>query len=108
MTSATPRRIEKRPAAGWPYLSSFVSIGFALTFLGPALTYLRERTGSTTGEIAVLFVAQSIGYLCGSLFSGRFYDHGSGNRAKFTGVVHKSIVARSRPRNSLSATPTIV
>ncbi len=77
----------KRPAPGWIYLSSFIALGIALSLLGPSLTYLRERAHVSTGEIGVLFVAQSLGYLIGSLLIGRLYDRGFGHRALAGGLV---------------------
>ena len=77
----------KRPAPGWIYLSSFIALGFSLSLLGPSLTYLRERAHVSTGEIGVLFVAQSLGYLIGSLLIGRLYDRGFGHRALAGGLV---------------------
>lgn len=76
----------KRPTAGWVYLASFVVMGLSLSMLGPALTYLRERAGVSKGDIGALFVAQALGYLIGSLLSGRLYDHGYGHRAVAGGL----------------------
>ncbi len=76
----------KRPPAGWLYLAAFITIGMAQQLLGPALTYLRGRTGSTKGEIAILFVASSIGYLVGSLSIGKMYDRGLGHRGVALGL----------------------
>ena len=76
----------KRPSAGWVYLAVFIAIGLSLSMLGPSLTYLRERAHVSKGEIGVLFVAQAIGYLSGSLLSGRIYDRGLGHRALATAL----------------------
>lgn len=70
----------KRPTAGWVYLAIFISIGLSLSMLGPSLTYLRERAHVSKGEIGALFVALALGYLSGSLLSGRVYDRGLGHR----------------------------
>ena len=69
------------------YLASFVSVGLALTIIGPALSYLRDRAGVSNGDIAALFPASSIGYLIGSAVSGRFYDRGFGHRAVAGGLI---------------------
>jgi len=76
----------KRPTAGWVYLAVFIAIGLSLSMLGPSLTYLRERALVSKGEIGALFVAQAIGYLSGSLLSGRIYDRGLGHRALATAL----------------------
>ena len=76
----------KRPTAGWVYLAVFIAIGLSLSMLGPSLTYLRERAHVSKGEIGALFVAQAIGYLSGSLLSGRIYDRGLGHRALATAL----------------------
>ena len=76
----------RRPVAGGLYLAVFIALGLALSLLGPALTFLRERAGVSKGEIGVLFAAQSLGYLVGSLVSGRFYDRGYGHRAIAAGL----------------------
>jgi FHS family Na+ dependent glucose MFS transporter 1 len=62
------------------YLASFLVIGMSLTMLGPALTELRERTGSTIGAIGSLFAAQSLGYIVGSFAGGRMLDRFDGHR----------------------------
>src|SRR4051794_9455598 len=94
----------RRPPAGWLYLASFIAIGMSLTMLGPSLTYLRERTGSTKGEIAILFVTSSIGYLVGSLLSGRLYDRGWGHRALAGGLVGLALSGLLVPHMSTVAT----
>lgn len=66
------------PVAG--YLAMFVALGLSASLLGPALGDLRERTGSSTSAISVLFVCSSLGYLAGSLLAGRGYDRRLGHR----------------------------
>ncbi len=56
-----------------PYFGAFLGLGVALSFFGPALPTLREQTGSTLGEIGLVFGAQSLGGLVGSLLAGRLY-----------------------------------
>lgn len=62
------------------YLGSFLLVGLALSVLGPALTELRDRSGSGIGSIGVLFAGQSVGYIVGSLAAGRLYDRFDGHR----------------------------
>ncbi len=62
------------------YWAAFVVIGISLSITGPALSTLRANVGATLGGIGVVFVAQSVGYLAGSLGAGRGYDAGWGHR----------------------------
>lgn len=61
------------------YWTTFLVIGLSLSVLGPALSELRERSGSTIGSIGVLFVGQSAGYIVGSFVGGRLYDRFRGH-----------------------------
>lgn len=61
------------------YWTTFLVVGFALSVLGPALTSLRDRTGADLGDIGILFVGQSAGYVVGSLAGGRLYDRYRGH-----------------------------
>jgi fucose permease len=87
----------KRSPAGWIYLAAFITVGLSFSMLGPALTYLQRRADVSKGEIGVLFVAQSVGYLAGSLLSGRLYDHGYGHRAMAFGLVGMAGAALAIP-----------
>lgn len=60
-----------RPLA--PYFGAFLGLGIAMSFLGPALPELRHQTGSTVGEMGVVFSAQSLGGLIGSIVAGRVF-----------------------------------
>jgi fucose permease len=56
-----------------PYLAAFLALGVALSFFGPALPTLRDQTGATLGELGLVFAAQSIGGLVGSIVAGHVY-----------------------------------
>ena len=60
-----------RPIA--PYFGAFLGLGIALSFFGPALPELRRQTGSTVGEMGIVFSAQSVGGLVGSIVAGRVF-----------------------------------
>ena len=60
-----------RPLA--PYFGAFLGLGVAMSFLGPALPELRHQTGSTVGEMGIVFSAQSLGGLIGSIVAGRVF-----------------------------------
>ncbi len=62
------------------YLAAFVVLGLASTIAGPALSYLRRRAGTDDAGIGLVFVGQSLGYIAGSLVSGRLVDRGGGHR----------------------------
>ena len=97
-----------RPPVGWLYLATFIAVGLSLTFIGPSLTYLRERAGATKGEIGILFPASSIGYLAGSLISGRLYDRGFGHRAVAGGLIGLGAVSLLVPHVTTVAALSIV
>ena len=62
------------------YLTAFLVVGLSISLLGPALSELRDRTGSDLGGIGVLFVAQAVGYIVGSLGGGAALDRLHGHR----------------------------
>lgn len=69
------------------YWTTFLVIGLSLSILGPALSELRERSGSTIGSIGVLFVGQSAGYVLGSFAGGRLYDRFRGHHVYVVSLV---------------------
>jgi FHS family glucose/mannose:H+ symporter-like MFS transporter len=78
-------------SARWPiavrlYLASFLVVGMSLSVLGPALSDLREKSGTGLGGIGVLFVGQSLGYIAGSFVGGHLYDRVDGHRV-FSGAM---------------------
>lgn len=80
-----------RPIA--PYFGAFLGLGIALSFFGPALPELRRHTGSSVGEMGIVFSAQSVGGLLGSIVAGRVFRHLGGRHlialalAAFAGAV---------------------
>jgi len=62
------------------YLVSFLVLGLSVSILGPALSELRDRSGTDLGGIGVLFVGQAFGYILGSFLGGRLYDRFDGHR----------------------------
>src|SRR3954465_2572533 len=81
-----------RPMA--PYLASFLALGVGLSFFGPALPTLRDQTGATLGQLGLVFAAQSVGGLVGSIVAGRVYRRLGGPHliAVAVGVLAVSIV----------------
>jgi fucose permease len=68
------------------YWCAFLVIGLSLSFLGPALSELRETVGVDIGSIGVLFVGLSLGYVAGSFIGGRLYDRFVGHRVFSTSL----------------------
>lgn len=62
------------------YFASFVAIGMSGGLLGPALPHLAEMTGSSMGQIAILFTARALGNMLGSVGSGLLVDRFPGHR----------------------------
>lgn len=56
------------------YYLAFIMLGLSTAYLGPALPSLAELTSTPLGGIGFLFTATSLGYLLGSLVSGRSFD----------------------------------
>ncbi len=77
-TVASPPRFVTAPVL--IYWVSFLAVGLSMSILGPALSELRETSGSDIGSIGVLFVGQGAGYVVGSLVGGRLFDRFVGHR----------------------------
>lgn len=76
MPASTPhaRRVTHR------YFLVMLAVGMSGGLLGPALPHLAAMTGSTMGQISVLFTARALGNMLGSLLSGRLVDRFPGHR----------------------------
>ncbi len=61
------------------YFAVFVALGLGGVTLGPTLQGLASNTGSTLGQISVVFAARSLGYMIGSFVAGRVYDRRAGH-----------------------------
>ncbi len=77
MNFATPR---ERVVATGAYYASMLTLGFGTAIVGPTLAGLAQRTHSSIGVIGVVFTASALGYLVGSLLSGRWFDRLPGHR----------------------------
>lgn len=56
------------------YYLAFIVLGLSAAMLGPTIQGLADNTGSTIGQISILFTTQAFGYLLGSLASGWRFD----------------------------------
>lgn len=57
------------------YFLAFIALGLSTGVVGPSLANLAAHTGVTLAAISIIFTARSLGYMIGSLLSGRAYDH---------------------------------
>jgi len=78
LPSQLPKARKLRIAAA--YYATYVLLGLMLTCIGPSLDALQQQSGSSTEAIALLFTANSLGYIAGSLLAGRLYARLAGNR----------------------------
>ncbi len=76
--SQLPKAGKLRIAAA--YYATYVLLGLMLTAIGPSLDALRAQSGSSTEAIALLFTANALGYIAGSLVAGRLYGRLPGHR----------------------------
>jgi MFS transporter, FHS family, Na+ dependent glucose transporter 1 len=78
LPSQFPKSRKLRIAAA--YYATFVLLGLMLTAIGPSLDALQVQSGASTEAIALLFAANSLGYIAGSLLAGQVYARFPGNR----------------------------
>ena len=81
MTAQTDTVSHVRPKLNTlAYYIAFIMVGLTVAVTGPALPWLAEQTHSSIDQISLILVAGQLGYVVGSLFSGRGYDRFSGHR----------------------------
>lgn len=61
------------------YFMVFIALGLSTGSVGPSLANLAAHTGVTLAAISIVFTARSLGYMIGSLASGRAYDRIKGH-----------------------------
>lgn len=66
--------------ATFAYYATYITLGGTMAISGPALPWLAQNTSSRIDQISIIFVATSLGYAVGSLFSGRTFDRFPGHR----------------------------
>jgi len=77
--SLLPISVKRRMAFAL-YAAIFLE-GSMLASIGPTLDGLSENSGSTTEQISILFTANALGYVAGSLLGGRLYGRIRGTAA---------------------------
>ena len=81
MTSSSTQVSKSHPLiATVAYYLSFIILGLTTAANGPSLLKLAEHTSSGLERISLIFVFGSLGYLIGSFFGGRAYDHISSHK----------------------------
>jgi len=71
--------------------------GMMLSSVGPTLDGLAENSASTTEQIAILFTANSLGYIIGSLVAARLYARLRGNRVLAVALVWMAALTATIP-----------
>lgn len=61
------------------YYAAFIGLGLTNASLGPLLPLLADQARVGLGQVSILFTGRWLGYLLGSLFSGRIYDRRRGH-----------------------------
>jgi len=73
------------------YATIFVE-GIMLSSIGPSLDAFAEQSSSTTEQIAILFTANALGYIIGSLLAGRIYSRLTGNTVLAAALVGAALL----------------
>jgi FHS family Na+ dependent glucose MFS transporter 1 len=69
------------------YYVAFIALGTTGAMLGPTKAGLAENTQTQLSQISLLFTAGSLGYLLGSLLSGRLFDRMPGHPVMAAGLI---------------------
>jgi FHS family Na+ dependent glucose MFS transporter 1 len=95
LPSQLPKAAKLRIAVA--YYAAYVLLGLMLTCIGPSLDALKEQSGSSAEAIALLFTANSLGYIAGSLLAGRLYARIAGNRVLAAALLIMALLTASVP-----------
>jgi FHS family Na+ dependent glucose MFS transporter 1 len=71
--------------------------GVMLASIGPTLDALADQSGSTLGRISILFTANSLGYIVGSLAAGRTFARAAGNTVLAVALVAMAALTATIP-----------
>ena len=79
MNNSTPKQFQ-RLTSTFAYYATYITLGATMALSGPALPWLARHTSSRIDQISIIFIPISLGYMIGSLLSGRIYDRFPGHR----------------------------
>ena len=85
--------LQIKRAATVGYFGSFLIFGLLTAALGPTLPGLAGNTHSDLAQISIVFTAQALGYLLGSLSGGRLFDRLPGHRLLFSVLICMAVLA---------------
>ena len=89
-------KAEKRRLA-FVFYAAVLLEGVMLASIGPTLDALSDKSGSTTGQISILFTVNSLGYITGSLLAGRLYARLRGNAVLAVALVWMAVLTATIP-----------
>lgn len=79
------------------YYVAFIALGMMTAVTGPVLTRLADNTGSDLSQIGTIFISGSLGYVGGSLLSGRLYDRWPGHPIMALNLLSMAVIAMLIP-----------
>jgi len=83
---------DKRVMVAYALYATIFVEGIMLASIGPSLDAFADQTASTTEQIAIVFTANSLGYIVGSLVAGRAYSRLTGNTVLAAGLVATALL----------------
>jgi FHS family Na+ dependent glucose MFS transporter 1 len=95
LPSQWPRERKLRIAAA--YYPAYILVGLMLTSIGPCMKALEKQSGSSKGEISLLVVVMSLGYIAGSLLGARLYARLAGNRVLTNALLAMALLTTTIP-----------
>ena len=93
--SGLPKAAKRRLA--FVFYAAVLLEGVMLASIGPTLDALSDKSGSTTGQISILFTVNSLGYITGSLLAGRLYARLRGNAVLAVALVWMAVLTATIP-----------
>ena len=87
----------QKPHRALVYYAAHVVLGLSLSVLGPTLPSLAKQTGSTLAQIGIIFAANSLGGIAGSMLGGLIYDRQRGHLAFAAALLGMSVLLLGMP-----------